>query len=169
MKKVCYLFCFFYLVSFSARSQYYEFNQPWRDSTKAIVIDPYGENEIDFEKLITDRRIVGIIHKASQGYSADKRYPARKVLSKKNNLLWGSYHMGMRGDPIKQADFYLMVTQNDSTELMALDLEGLDTTTFMSIKNAERFIQRIHYRTGRYPLLYCNDNILEEISKNYSD
>lgn len=120
-----------------------EFKEPWSDTTKAIIIDPYSENPIDFEKLITDKRVAGIIHKASQGDSSDKKYAERKVLAKQNGLLWGSYHMGMKGDPIVQADFYLSLIENDSLELMALDLESLDTAKFMSLKNAERFIEYI--------------------------
>lgn len=169
MKKVFCLFFFFQLLSFSGRGQTSEFNQPWLDSTKAIIIDPYGDNEIDFDKLLTDKRVVGIIHKASQGYSADRKYYGRKLLAKQKGLLWGSYHLGMRGDGKMQADFYLNTIQNDTSELMALDLEGLDTNSFMSLKNAERFIYRIHEKTKRYPVVYCNNTVLEEIGKKYND
>ena len=169
MKKLVFIFFFLQLLSFSGRGQTSEFNQPWLDSIKAIIIDPYGDNEIDFDKLVTDKRVAGIIHKASQGYSADRKYYGRKLEAKKKGLLWGSYHLGMRGDGKMQADFYLNTIQNDSSELMALDLEGLDTNSFMSLKNAERFIYRIHEKTGRYPLVYCNNNVLEEIGKKYND
>ncbi|MFL5763993.1 MAG: glycoside hydrolase family 25 protein [Bacteroidia bacterium] len=167
MKKTTLYFLFLFAV-LSVKSQT-PWDQPWKDSTRAIIIDPYCDNPINFDQLITDKRVVAIIHKASQGYSADKEYAHREYLAKQKGLLWGSYHMAMKGDPVKQADFYLNTAQIDSTELMALDLEGLDTNYFMSLKNAERFINRIHERTGRYPLVYCNNSVLEEISKNYND
>ncbi len=169
MKSMKFIFFLFIFYPLYISAQNTEFVQPWLDTTKAIIIDPYGENEIDFDKLITDKRVVGIIHKASQLYGADKKYYERKLIAKQKGLLWGSYHLGMRGDPVMQANFYLATIQNDSSELMALDLEGLDTASFMSLKNAERFIKRIHEKTGRYPLVYCNNSVLEEISKNYSD
>jgi GH25 family lysozyme M1 (1,4-beta-N-acetylmuramidase) len=167
MKKAILLFLFI-LFMHSGQAQTF-FSEPWKDSTRAIIIDPYYENPIDFDKLITDKRVTAIIHKASQGYSADKEYARREYLAKQKGLLWGSYHMGMKGDPVQQADFYLNTANIDSTELMALDLEGLDSNYFMSLKGAERFIARIHEKTGRYPLVYCNNSVLEEISKNYND
>ncbi|HEY0029776.1 MAG TPA: glycoside hydrolase family 25 protein [Bacteroidia bacterium] len=169
MKKVLSVVCFFHLISFSGTAQSSEFNQPWNDSSKAIIIDPYCENPIDWGKLIMDKRVAAIIHKATQGESIDCKYAERKALAKENALLWGSYHMGMAGDPIKQANFYLSVTKNDSSELMALDLESLDSTKFMSLKNAERFVAQIYAKTGRYPFIYCNNAVLEGISLNYSD
>ncbi len=168
MKKVTSVILLFCSILFSY-AQISEFKEPWKDSTRALIIDPYSENPIDFEKLITDKRVAGIIHKASQGDVADKKYAERKLLAKQNGLLWGSYHMGMKGNPIVQADYYLSITQNDTSELMALDLESLDTAKFMSLKNAEKFISHIYSKTGRYPLVYCNNTVLEEISKNYSD
>lgn len=159
------LFCFLPLFSNSQTTM----KEPWLDTTRAIIIDPYGDNDLDIDKMLTDKRVAGIIHKASQKYTADKKYYERKMIAKKKGVLWGSYHLGMRGDPVKQADFYLVTIEYDSTELMALDLEGLDTMTFMSLKNAELFIKRIKERTGRYPLVYCNNNVFEEISKNYTD
>ena len=168
MKKVASFFLLFCNILFSF-AQTSEFKEPWKDSTRAIIIDAYSENPIDFAKLITDKRVAGIIHKASQGDVIDKKYTERKILAKQNGLLWGSYHMGMKGDPIAQADFYLSIIQNDTSELMALDLESLDTAKFMSLKNAEFFIKHVFSKTRRYPVVYCNNTVLEEISKNYTD
>ena len=145
-----------------------EFKQPWTDTTKAIIIDPYAENPIDWDKLLTDKRVAAVIHKASQGLETDPKYAERKKIAKEKGVLWGSYHLGMPGDPIAQADFYLSLTQKDTSELMALDIESTDSTKFMNLRNAERFVTQIHNVTGRYPLIYCNKNVLEEISETYS-
>lgn len=159
---------FVFLFSFQISAQSDEFSQPWLDTSMAIVIDSYGLNPINFQKLLTDRRVVGIIHKASQGFKTDDKLNERKKMTKQNGLLWGTYHLGTNDDPIEQADFYLKTVDYDSLQLIALDLESLDSTKFMSLYNAERFIQRIYEKTHRYPLLYCNKNVLEEINSKYT-
>lgn len=161
----CSLLLLLKTVSFAQPS---EFNQAWLDTTKAIIIDPYYGNTIEWDKLIIDKRVVGIIHKASQGLVADTSYVDRKIKAKQYGLLWGSYHLGVPGDPIKQADFYLSLTNNDPDELLAIDIESTDSTKFITLKNAEIFIKRIKEKTGRYPLVYCNNQVLKEINKNYS-
>lgn len=166
MKRTSFFILFFCNIVFSFAQT--EFKEPWDDTARAIIIDPYCHNPVDFEKLITDKRVTAIIHKASQGDSVDHKYVERKLLAKQYGLLWGSYHMGMSGDPIKQAEHYLSLIQNDSAELMALDLESLDSSKFMSLCNAEKFILHIYEKTKRYPLVYCNNTVLEEISKMYN-
>lgn len=145
-----------------------EFNKPWEDTSKAIIIDPYYANQIDWVKLKTDTRVVAIIHKSSEGLSADPKYSERKNKAKADGYLWGSYHLGKSGDPIKQADYYLKTVGIDSAELLALDIENLDTTKTMSLFNAEKFILHVHNKTGRYPLIYCNDEVFQKISNTYS-
>ena len=158
------LFCF---IAVQLTAQVGEFNQPWKDSTRAIIIDPYSENKIDWNALLTDTRVVGLIHKASQGLKADRMYSTRKATAKQAGLLFGSYHLGTPGDPIQQADCYLELTEGDTTELLALDLESLDSTKHMTLPNAERFIKRVYEITGRYPVVYCNRILLNEISTRY--
>ena len=146
-----------------------EFNQPWLDTSVAIIIDPYALNPIDFEKLVTDKRVAGTIHKASQGFKADGKFNERKRLAEENGLLWGTYHLATNADPIEQADFYLKIIDYDTTQLIALDLESLDSSKYMSLYNAEKFIQRIYEKTQRYPLVYCNRNVLTAINVNYTE
>jgi lysozyme len=143
------------------------FNEPWKDESVAIVIDPYQGNSIVWDRLITDRRVVGIIHRASIGGSRDTRYAARKEEAKTRGYKWGSYHLGRPGDPIRQADFYLDVARPADDEVMALDIESLNDRTDMSLANAKRFIQRIREKTGRYPLLYANHAVVKGISESY--
>lgn len=155
-------------ISSTVYSQISEFTMPWADTTKAIIIDPYEGNSINWQKLATNKRVVAVIHKASQGFKKDSQYATRKQIAVSQGLLWGSYHLGVPGDPIKQADFYLEQIQNDLTVLMALDIETLDSSKSMSLAKAEKFIDYIHTKTGRYPLLYCNNEVFEAINKRYT-
>lgn len=143
------------------------FNQPWTDEARPIIIDPYRDNAIDWDLLQTDPRMVAIIHKASQGTRADSKYNERRQKARELGYLWGSYHLGMPGDPIQQAEFYLSIIGDFSGEVLALDLESLDESKFMSLNDAVKFIDHIRKKTGRYPLVYCNHQVLAAISEQF--
>ncbi len=44
-----------------------EFLQPWRDKTRALVLDAYEFNQINWFKPAKDKRIAAVIGKASDG------------------------------------------------------------------------------------------------------
>jgi GH25 family lysozyme M1 (1,4-beta-N-acetylmuramidase) len=168
------------------------FNQPWRDKTRALVIDAYEHNSIDWAQLITEKRVVGFINKASDGagepwnctdaetplevcrlkfrryFVAQELYQTRRMLAKSLGLKWGSYHLGRKGDPVAQADHYLETAKPSDDEVMALDIEGLEEQ-WMSLKDAERFVARIYAKTGRYPILYVNGSTAKHIADNRAD
>src|SRR5947209_3897921 len=105
-----------------------EFNEPWKNPNVALAIDPYEGNDIDWEALATDKRVVAIIHRATIGDRADRKYAERRDEAKKRGYKWGAYHLGKPGDPIKQADFFLNTAKPAADELIALDLESVDAT-----------------------------------------
>ncbi|MGL4405879.1 MAG: glycoside hydrolase family 25 protein, partial [Notoacmeibacter sp.] len=168
------------------------FNEPWRDKSRALVIDAYEHNSIDWAKMVTEKRVVGFINKATDGdgeawnctdpdtslevcrlkfrryFVAQELYQTRRLLAKSLGLKWGSYHLGRKGDPIAQADHYLDMAKPSDDEVMALDIEGLEDK-WMSLKDAERFVARIFAKTGRYPVLYVNGSTAKHIADNRAD
>ena len=166
MKKL--LFIFFIIITNNLYCQK-EFDKPWVDTTKAIILDPYSANYIDFDKIILNHRVTAIIHKASEGLSKDDSYALRRIQAKSKNLLWGSYHLGKSGDPIKQADFYLSLISLNGNEVIALDLEDVESSKFMNTENAKIFIEYIKRKTGRYPILYANQKVVKAISKRFDN
>jgi len=144
-----------------------EFNEPWKNARVALAIDPYEGNDIDWEALATDKRVVAIIHRATIGDRVDRKYAARRDEAKKRGYKWGAYHFGKPGDPIKQADFFLDTVKPDKDELIALDLESEDATRHMSFDEARVFINRIKQKTGRYPFVYANNEVTRVISDKY--
>ena len=144
-----------------------EFNAPWKDERVAIVLDPFEGNAIAWDQLVTEPRMVGIIHRATIGRRRDTRYRERKAEAKRRGYKWGSYHLGKPGNPIRQADFYLATVRPAADEVIALDIESLNPATDMSLANASRFIKRIRKETGRYPMLYANQAVTEEISNKF--
>lgn len=167
-----------------------DFSKPWLRSDRALVIDAYEYNPLDWKKLANNKRIVGFINKASDGLppayrcSGDeterrlckalwKRYSVarelfhtRKMIARSLGLEWGAYHLARPGNPIDQANHFLDFAEPDEDDLMALDLEGLDTEKWMSLEDAETFVRHIKYRTGRYPVLYANDVTAQYIADN---
>ena len=132
----------------------------------AIAIDPYERNEIDWDLLATDTRVVAIIHRATIGDRADRKYAERRDEAKRRGYKWGAYHFGKPGDPIKQADFFLDTVKPAKDDLIALDLESTDAKD-MSLDEARVFIKRIREKTGRYPLIYANNEVAKAISQQY--
>jgi len=144
-----------------------EFTEPWKNPTVAIAIDPFEKNEIDWDQLATDPRVVAIIHRATIGDRADLKYAERRDEAKKRGYKWGAYHLGKPGDPIKQADLFLETAKPTADVLMALDLESPDPTKHMSFDEASTFIKRIKEKTGRYPFIYANNLVTKAISEQY--
>jgi len=84
MKKSCYpsTIAFLIATAISCFAQSSEFSEPWKDKSKAIVIDPYEGNSIGWDKLAADSRVVAIIHRATIGSRKDKRYSERREQAK---------------------------------------------------------------------------------------
>jgi len=143
-------------------------NQPWKSDRYPIVIDPYQGNSIEFSKLVKDKQVAAIIHKASQGLKPDTKYPSRSKLAKSNNLLYASYHLGTNSDPIEQADFYLNTIKDNPDEPTALDIEDIGGNN-ISLKDAEKFINRIYEKTNHYPFVYVNNKVFNAINSQYDE
>ena len=152
--------------SIVAFAQSPEFSEPWKNPKVALAIDPYERNEIDWDQLATDARVVAIIHRATIGNRADRKYVERRDEAKKRGYKWGAYHFGRPGDPIKQADFFLETVEPEKDDLIALDLESTDAKD-MSLDEARVFIKRIKEKTGRYPFVYANNDVTKAISEQY--
>ncbi|MDQ0319397.1 GH25 family lysozyme M1 (1,4-beta-N-acetylmuramidase) [Pararhizobium capsulatum DSM 1112] len=167
---------------------------PWKKPSNAIVIDAYEMNIIDWDAMLTDKRIAGFISKASDGlpesftctgdhagdtvnhcktmwrkYAVSRElYQTRRMLARANGLLWGAYHLARPGNPIDQANHFLDYASPRDDELMVLDLEGIDAEKFMSLEDASIFAGHIKTRTGRYPTLYTNHTTATYIAQHRS-
>src|ERR1700686_3425309 len=168
MKKTLLMFVSISLCSaIVAFSQSPEFKEPWKNPNIALAIDPFEGNDIDWDELATDKRVGAIIHRATIGARRDRKYAERRDEAKRRGYKWGAYHLGKAGDPIKQADFFLDTARPAADELIALDLESVDSSRDMSFDDARVFIKRVKEKTGRYPLVYANNEVTRAISDQY--
>ncbi|MDT0608047.1 glycoside hydrolase family 25 protein [Croceitalea rosinachiae] len=165
--KLCVLVIVLNYFEYDCLAQTDKLSEPWKNEHNVIVIDAYGPNIIDFQKISSDNKVVGLIHKASQGFTSDDKFYERRSLAKQHNLLFGSYHLGLAGNPKKQAKFYLKTIGNYENEILALDLEGL-TSNYMSLEEAIVFIEYIHKKTNQYPVLYVNHQVYKELNDKYN-
>ncbi|MBP0617372.1 glycoside hydrolase family 25 protein [Jiella sp. KSK16Y-1] len=181
------------LVFASATPAAAAWNEPWKGSDRALVIDAYEFNPIDWHELSSDKRIAGFINKASDGlppewscgkykddeyklcknrwwkYSVTKElYMTRRQMAKMKGLLWGAYHLGRPGNPREQADHFVDFAEPADDDLIALDIED-NTSEWMSLSDAEIFADQIKIRTGRYPVLYTNGSTAKYISQHKAD
>jgi hypothetical protein len=158
------------------------FIEPWKDSTRAFVLDgrDFNFETIKWEELVKDKRVKGMIARATgpntlhgctpqSELSSEPNYDKIRDKAKSLNYLWGSYHVGL-SEEIKsikeQAKFYLETAQPKTDEVIALDLEDFDVDCYMNLEEAREFIQYIFEQTGRYPLVYVTGSILEKVVKN---
>lgn len=158
-----------------------DFSYPWRDKSRAIVIDAYEKNPIDWQKLVTNKQIVGFIGKGSDGlpprwacrkpnvtentlckktfqnyWLKKELYQTRRMVAKSLGLKWGAYHLGRPGNPIEQANHFIRFTNPGPDDLLALDIEHDDPDKWISLRDAETFVKHVKFRIGRYPILYTN-------------
>jgi GH25 family lysozyme M1 (1,4-beta-N-acetylmuramidase) len=167
-----------------------DFSEPWKDAERALVIDAYEYNPIDWTQLATDKRIVGFINKASDGlpppyfcFGAEtevrlckalwKRYAVthelfqtRKAMAKLLGLKWGAYHLARPGNPVEQANNFIDFAEPGPDDLLALDIEDDDPAQWMSLDDAEEFVRQVHRRIGRFPILYTNGMTANHIAAN---
>jgi GH25 family lysozyme M1 (1,4-beta-N-acetylmuramidase) len=167
-----------------------DFSQPWFRSDRALVIDAYEYNAIDWQKLATNKRIVGFINKASDGLPppydctgnetevklckalwkrhavARELFQTRKIVAKSLGLKWGAYHLARPGNPIDQANNFIDFAEPGPDDLIALDIEDVDSAEWMSLEDAEEFARHVHRRIGRFPILYTNGATAQHIADN---
>ncbi len=167
-----------------------DFAEPWKNPDRALVIDAYEYNSIDWAELTSDKRIVGFINKASDGlappYScsggemdiklckalwkrhavARELFQTRRTLAKALGLRWGAYHLARPGNPVEQADNFIDFADPAPDDLLALDIEDNDPEKWMSLEDAEEFVRQVHRRAGRFPILYTNGSTARHIADN---
>lgn len=146
-----------------------KFNKAWTRTDTALVLDCYQGSSINWDKVATDKRVAGVIHRATIGLRADLLYAKRKEITARHRYLWGAYHLGKSGDPIKQAQFYLDTIGGPTGDvdgiLMVLDLEDVTNPEMMNIKNAQIFLAYVYKQTGRVPIVYANHTTTKALNK----
>ncbi|HEV7682681.1 MAG TPA: glycoside hydrolase family 25 protein [Pyrinomonadaceae bacterium] len=121
-----------------------------------VVIDLSHYNQVTSFPEIQQSGIVGVIHKATEGTNwSDPTYASRKPQALAAGLLWGAYHFGVNADGTAQAQYFLSFVKPGPQDLLALDFEE-NSSSQMTIAQAEQFVTEIYNQTGRYPGFYSD-------------
>ena len=142
-------------------------DRAWRLPNPVIVLDPYQGNQVNWDRVATDPNVKAMIHRAFYGTRQDSAFEAQAARAREKGLLVGAYLLGRPGDPIAQADKLVDLARRTGVKFLALDIENLDPSASMTLPNAEKFIARVHARTGRYPAFYTNWSTYQHISRTY--
>ncbi|RYH00454.1 MAG: glycoside hydrolase [Alphaproteobacteria bacterium] len=127
------------------------------------VIDISHHNKISSFDKVAGAGVLGVIQKATQGFSfKDPTFASNSKRVKSAGMLFGAYHFGTAGDPVAQADFFLSAVGD--TSLLVLDFEANPQGHDMSLLEAEQFVHHVFSRTGRYPGLYSGHTIKEALA-----
>ena len=145
------------------------FYSPWDKSNTSIVIDAYQGNSIDWDEMAADTKVVGVIHRSSIGLRVDTSYETRKAIAKERGYLWGAYHLGYNGNVEAQAELFLDLVNDEEDTLMILDLENTTNGTFMTIDEAEEFMEIVYEETGRIPLVYANHSTTKMLNNQMAE
>lgn len=124
----------------------------------AVIDISHSTTVKDFRLARKSSRILGVIHKASEGGDwVDPAYAKRRAEAEAVGLLWGAYHFGTREySGAAQAERFLKTARPTAATLMALDLEynEQNPANTMRLKQAEDFVRTVVAATGRHPLIY---------------
>lgn len=140
-------------------------NAPWKKSDTSIVIDAYQGNSIEWDKMATDKKVVGVIHRSSIGMTKDTQYVARKKIALERGYMWGAYHLGRPGNTIAQADLFISILNNEPETLGILDLENTTNGQFMTINEAANFMKYVYEKTGRILVVYANHSTTQLLNQ----
>jgi lysozyme len=124
----------------------------------AVIDISHSTRVNDFRLARRHSRILGVIHKATEGGDwVDPLYARRRVEAEAAGMLWGAYHFGTREfSGTAQAELFLRIARPGPSTLLALDLEYNDQnpSNTMGIRHAEDFVRAVFAATGRRPLIY---------------
>ena len=129
-----------------------------------VVCDLNHANQINFTK-VKAAGILGIIHKATEGFWRDPAYKSRRSAAEAMGFLWGAYSFAT-GDSVKAnvETFFEAADPGDKT-LMCLDFED-NSRSEMSGSQAREFLDRVDQKLGRACWIYGGNRIFEHVRPN---
>ena len=82
-----------------AQAQASDFAEPWKNPDRALVVDAYEYNPIDWSELAKDKRVVGFIAKSSDGLPPSYRCAGDEIEHGVGHFGWGEdFVVGEVGD-----------------------------------------------------------------------
>ena len=125
---------------------------------KGVDVHPSYQKGFPFRKDLIDFAIV----KVTEGTSVMTGSAAMVEQARANGLLFGVYHFMTKADPVAQANKFVDSIANwIGKGILAVDWEQYGVTTG---DNLWAFVNRVHERTGVWPVIYTNQYDAAKIS-----
>ncbi|MBE7514990.1 MAG: hypothetical protein HS105_00020 [Chloracidobacterium sp.] len=157
-----------------AKGQTDNFNdRPWLNEKYPLIVDISSQKDvtnsfrqINLESIFKEKKVAGITAMVSRDLHKYASFQTHAAINA-GRMRFASFHVGTSGEPIQQANYYLKV-RGDKSQPTGLRIENTDRTN-MTLSNAEKFIKRVFDVTGKYPFLYVNKKVFEEINSKYDN
>jgi lysozyme len=131
---------------------------------RPVVADLNHANTINFTK-VKAAGIIGIIHKATQGFYRDTAYKSRRSAAEAMDFLWGAYDFAT-GDTVKaNVETFFEAADPGPTTMMCLDFED-NSRSQMSGSQAREFLDRADQKLGRACWIYGGNRIFEHVPED---
>lgn len=128
-----------------------------------VAVDISHYDQVESFHDVKESGIQICVAKCTQGdFSIDPTYKENTRRAKMVNLLAGSYHFGTNSNGITQAQYFLKNCVGKT--IMVLDYERYPKSQ-MPISECESFIKYISKTTGKYPVLYYGELLIEQERK----
>jgi len=125
------------------------------------IIDLNHNDSLDLAQ-VQAAGITAIIHKATEGATVqDPMYQSRRDAARAMGFLWGTYHFATNAAVDDQISNFLTWAEPQESDFIALDYETHGSIT-MSFAQAEQFVQTIHDKLGRWPVIYGGGDLLAQ-------
>lgn len=122
-----------------------------------------NNSDINLKEVLSKNPIDFVIMKATQGtWFVDGNCDEFYQEAKRQNKLVGVYHYADgTGTPIQEADFFIdNVLGYIHEAILILDWEHYSNVSFYTWGWCSQFVERVHERTGVYPVIYMNESTL---------
>jgi lysozyme len=129
-------------------------------------IDTSHYDRITDINLVKGAAILGVVNKVSEGPGmVDKTFAPRRGYVQGADMLYGGYHFIRPGNIQGQADHFLETVGDPTGLLLALDWEVPE----VSLGAAKQWLQIVHDRIGRWPVVYSYSSMLKQMLGNQND
>jgi lysozyme len=106
--------------------------------------------------------LLGVIQKGTQSIDyVDPTFEPNHKQAIDAGLYWGTYHFGVGGDGVAQADYFLTTVKPEREHLLVLDFEPYRSGPTMTLEEARAFVTHVYAAVGRWPVLYSGHYIKE--------
>ena len=123
------------------------------------------------DSIIRDSHAKAVIVKATQGTGyVNPKCNHQTDLARSLNKKLGWYHYAGGGDPVAEADYFINNIRNYVGQgILALDWESYQNAAWGNTNWCRRFVDRVHERTGVWPLIYVQESAIWQVANCASD